>query len=139
MNCVLDSSLALAWLLPDETSEQADKVLATVTTQKGLFWVPALWWYEISNAITVAERRQRLAQASVARGLDLYGALPIQCDDHLDAGMIWSLYKLAQEFGLSAYDAAYLELAERTGLELASLDRRLTGAARKAGIRIVRL
>ena len=98
-----------------------------------------MWWYEISNAITVAERRQRLAQASVTRGLDLYGALPIQCDAHLDAEMIWRLYKLAQEFGLSAYAAAYLELAERTGLELASLDRRVTGAARKAGIRIVQL
>ncbi|MBI3596506.1 MAG: type II toxin-antitoxin system VapC family toxin [Nitrospirae bacterium] len=137
MDWVLDCSLALAWALPDETSKQADRFLAGVP-RKSVLWVPALWWYEMANALTMAQRRQRLAEADRMRLVELYGMLPIQTDTHLVPDVMWRFHALAQEYGLSAYDAAYLELAQRRGLGLATLDRRLIKAARKAGVKVIR-
>ncbi len=136
MDWVLDCSLALAWALPDETSKEADRLLAQIS-QKNLFWVPALWWYEISNAVTMAARQQRLTEADRIRVLELYGLLPIQTDTDLDADAMWRFHMVAEKYGLSAYDAAYLELAQRRGLGLATLDRRLIIAARKAGVKVI--
>jgi predicted nucleic acid-binding protein len=138
MDWVLDPSLALAWGLPDETSKRADRFLMR-TSRRGVFWVPALWWYEISNTLTIARRRQRLSEADVMRLVELYGALPIHTDAYLGPDVLGRFHALAQEYALSAYDAAYLELAQRRGLGLATLDRRLITAAKKAGIRIIRL
>ena len=138
MDWVLDCSLALAWGLPDESSKQADRLLARISSGNAL-WVPALWWYEISNALTMAQRRHRLGDADARQLIELYGRLPIQTDTLLTPASIWQFHVLAQRYGLSAYDAAYLELAQRRALGLATLDRRLLTAARRAGIRVVRL
>jgi predicted nucleic acid-binding protein len=138
MEAVLDCSLALAWALPDETSAGADRLLARAS-REDTFWVPALWWYELTNALTVAQRRRRLAAADVIRLIELYGALPIQTDTFLGRDAAWRLHALAMESTLSAYDAAYLELAQRRGLTLATLDQPLINAARKSGVKIARL
>lgn len=138
MDWVLDGSLALAWALPDETSRRADRFLAQVA-RRGRFWVPALWWYEISNALTMAQRRQRLAEADRVRVVELYGMLPIQTDAELDPDAVWRFHVLAEQYNLSAYDAAYLELAQRRGLGLATVDRDLIRAARKAGVEVPRV
>jgi predicted nucleic acid-binding protein len=138
MEAVLDRSLALAWALPDEASSRADRWLARVSPDDVLL-VPALWWYEMTNALTVAQRRRRLTGTEVTRLIDLYGALPIQTDTFLGREASWRLHALAQEFGLSAYDAAYLELAQRRGVALATMDRRLAVAARRAGVQITRV
>ncbi|MFQ5521328.1 MAG: type II toxin-antitoxin system VapC family toxin [Candidatus Methylomirabilia bacterium] len=137
MDWVLDSSLALGWALPDETTKWADRFLARVS-RKNTFWVPALWWYEVSNALTMAQRRRRLAEADRVRLIELYGMLPIQTDSELGPDAAWRFHTLAQKYALSAYDAAYVELAQRRGLGLATLDRRLLTAARTAGIRVIR-
>ncbi|MFQ5829305.1 MAG: type II toxin-antitoxin system VapC family toxin [Candidatus Methylomirabilia bacterium] len=137
MDWVLDSSLALGWALPDETTKWADRFLAQVS-RKSTFWVPALWWYEISNALTMAQRRQRLAEAARVRLIELYGMLPIQTDADLGLDAAWRFHTLAEKYALSAYDAAYLELAQRRGLGLATLDRRLVAAARRAGVKVIR-
>lgn len=136
MDFVLDCSMALAWGLPDETSKQADRFFGRLTPETVL-WVPALWWYEVANAVTVAQRRHRLSEADAMRLTELYGMLPIRIDVHLNPDAVWRFAHLAQEFTLSAYDAAYLELAERRGLALATLDRRLITAAKAAGVAIV--
>ena len=136
MECVLDSSLALAWALPDEKSTLADKLLAHIAPGSTL-WVPALWWYEIANALTVAQRRRRFAEADSARAVELYGMLPIQTDFDLDPNTVMRFQALAQKYSLSAYDAAYLELAQRRGMGLATLDRRLVMASRKAGVAVL--
>jgi predicted nucleic acid-binding protein len=136
MECVLDCSVALVWALPDETSKWADRFLARVS-RESVLWVPALWWYELSNALTVARRRQRLAEADSVRLVELYGMLPIQTDTYLGTDAMWRFHALAQEYALSAYDAAYLELAQRRGLGLATLDRGLVTAARRAGIKVI--
>lgn len=137
MDVVLDSSVALAWALPDETSDRADRLLARASSSN-VFWVPALWWYEVANALTVARRRRRLAEADRARIVELYGMLTIRTDGELDANAMWRFHTLAEEYGLSAYDAAYLELALRRGLRLATFDQQMISAARKAGVRIAR-
>ena len=134
MEWVLDSSMALAWVLPDEGSTRAEKFLAQLSPE-GVLWVPALWWYEIANALTMAQRRQRLVEADSIRAVELYGMLPIQTDTDLSQDAVWRFQALARQYSLSAYDAAYLELAQRKGAGLATLDRRLITAARKAGIR----
>ncbi|MGH2396769.1 MAG: type II toxin-antitoxin system VapC family toxin [bacterium] len=137
MEVVLDSSVALAWALPDETSRRADRLLAEASG-KSVFWVPALWWYEVANALTMAKRRGRLAEADRARTIGLYGMLPIQADSTLDVNAIWRFHTLAEDYALSAYDAAYLELALRRGLRIVTFDKRLISAARKTGVRVVR-
>ena len=136
MECVLDCSLALAWALPDERSARAEKLLTQISRQSILL-VPALWWYEVSNALTMAQRRHRLAEADSKRVMELYGALPIHTDVDLSLDTVWRLQTLAQQLSLSAYDAAYLELAQRKGVGLATLDRRLIVSARKAGVRVL--
>ncbi|HEY4485288.1 MAG TPA: type II toxin-antitoxin system VapC family toxin [Nitrospiria bacterium] len=137
MNYVLDSSFALAWALPDETSGQADRFFTRIKGEYA-FWVPALWWYEIANALIMAQRRRRLSEPDRIRLIELYETLPIQTDILLGADIIRRLHALAQEHNLSAYDTAYLELAQRRGFELATLDRDLIKAARKIGIKHVR-
>ena len=138
MNWVLDCSLALAWGLPDESSKRAERFLAELP-KESILSVPALWWYEISNALTVAQRRRRLTESDNTRLVELYGSLPIHTDTHLGPEAVWRLQALAHEHTLSAYDAAYLELAQRKGLGLATLDRSLAAAARKAGVKVARL
>jgi predicted nucleic acid-binding protein len=138
MEIVLDSSVALAWVLPDETSSRADRLLAKAS-RESVFWVPALWWYEVANALTAAQRRRRLTEADRARAIELYGTLPVRTDAALDAHALWRFQVLAEEHGLSAYDAAYMELAQRKGLRFATFDGRLATAARRAGIRTVAL
>ena len=71
MEWVVDSSLALAWGLPDEISPRADRMLDRVTAQDVL-WVPALWWYEIANALMMAERRRRITEADRLALIQLY-------------------------------------------------------------------
>jgi predicted nucleic acid-binding protein len=138
MECVLDCSLALAWVLPDETSGRADRLLRQVSGQSGL-WVPSLWWYELANALVTVQRQSRLPAADVFRAVELYRLLPIRTDSALNADAAWRFQTLAHAYALSAYDAAYLELAQRRGVALATLDRGLSRAATKAGVELIRL
>jgi predicted nucleic acid-binding protein len=136
MEWVVDSSTALAWALPDETSGEAERFLMRISSGD-LFWVPALWWYEVANALLTAQRRKRLTEAARTRLVELYRSLPFRTELALDPDLVLRLHTLALEHNLSAYDAAYLELALRRGLGLATTDRRLRLAARKAGVRPV--
>jgi predicted nucleic acid-binding protein len=135
MDWVLDSSTALALALPDETSEQADRFFGRITS-RSVLWVPALWWYEMANVLLGAQRRKRLTERDRMRLIELYRMLPIQTDIVLDSDAMHRFQTLAMEYELSAYDAAYLELAQRKGLGLATLDQRLHSAALRAGVKV---
>jgi len=137
MDWVLDASLALAWGLPDESSKRADRFLAKFS-HDSIFWVPALWWYELANGLTMARRQQRINETDRIRLLELYRDLPIQTDLDVGVDALWRFHTIAQEHVLSAYDAAYLDLSQRRGLGLATLDRQLIKAARKAGVMVIR-
>ena len=135
MNWVIDSSTALAWGLPDETSEDAERFLSRMSTGDTI-WVPALWWYEIANALLMAQRRKRLTEAARMRLVELYRKLPVQTDMVLDSDIVGRFHALAIAHNLTAYDAAYLELAQRRGLGLATMDRRLRLVAQRAGVKV---
>lgn len=130
---VLDSSFAMTWALPDEFSAEAEKFLNRLTPET-VIWVPSLWWYEVANALLLAERRGRVSEAEGLRLLELYRSLPLETDSAGGPEALWRFRTLGREYGLTAYDAAYLELAARRQLSLASLDKALLKAARKAGV-----
>jgi predicted nucleic acid-binding protein len=129
---VIDASVALAWCFPDEDSEYADAVL--VALQGHAMLVPALWSIEVINALLVAERRRRIKQPEIRRFLSLLNGLTLVVDSRTLAEYVNNILPLAREYGLSAYDAAYLDVALRHDAPLASLDDRLRKAARRAGI-----
>ncbi len=129
---VLDNSVVLAWSMADEIHPVADVALRRATS-RGAF-VPGIWWYELRNALIVNERRGRLGTAETDRVLRAVGRLPISIDSDHDGRHV---LRLARRFGLTVYDAAYLEVAVRRALPLASLDRRLQQAAAASGVSLL--
>ncbi len=129
---VLDNSIVLAWCLADEQHPAADRAMRLTTAQGAV--VPGIWWYELRNALIVNEWRGRLRAADTQATLADIGFLPISVDRDHDESMLLDLCRL---YKLSVYDAAYLEIAARHGLPLASLDRRLCQAAKAAHITLV--
>lgn len=129
---VLDCSLTVAWFFEDEMNRYAQAVEDSLAAAAAV--VPGLWPLEVANALLVGERRSRATEANVTTFLRLLAALPIALDDDT-ASRAWqhSLH-LARSHRLSVYDAAYLELALRQGLPLATLDDRLAAAATSAGV-----
>jgi predicted nucleic acid-binding protein len=132
---VVDASVALAWCFSDETSAEADIVLLALEGRTAL--VPAVWPLEVTNAISAAERRKRITRQDVIRFLDLLEALTIRQDSLSISASVTAILPLTRAHGLSAYDAAYLELAIRHSVPLATLDLRLEEAARRAGVEIL--
>jgi len=131
---VLDASVALAWGLEDESNAYTDEVLDEMENREAI--VPCIWPLEVSNALLVAERRGRVTRAMVAGFLEYLGSLPVvveQCDSERIFGEV---LLLAREQGLSVYDAAYLDLALRLGLPLATQDDALRTAASRVGVEI---
>ena len=126
---VLDSSVALAWVLRDEPSASADAALEQVAENGGV--APSLWWVEVRNGLVTAERRGRLTQEDTAAALQAIDALGVQLDQAPDST---SLLRLARTHGLTAYDAMYLELSIRQQRPLATLDRKLRAAAQAEGV-----
>ncbi len=130
---MLDASITLTWFLEDEPSpSSAADVLRRLETDTAI--VPALWALELANALVVAERKQQLTEAATARVLSLVRALPIEVDETPSRDTLATIVGLARGHRLSAYDAAYLELAIRLGVPLATVDRRLGEAAQRAGV-----
>jgi predicted nucleic acid-binding protein len=131
---VVDASVALAWCFPDEGSNEADRMLASLKSLA--IWVPAVWALEIANAMLVGERRKRLKQPDIMRFIALLESLPITQDRQTVSENVRNLLPLGQVHGLSAYDAAYLDLAIRRNAPLATLDTDLQKAATRAGIAV---
>ena len=121
---VIDNSIVLCWCLTDESDPMADKAMRRVVDDGAV--VPGIWWYEVRNALAVNERRGRLDAADTVAILTDLGQMSISVDQEHDDVMILSL---ARQHALSVYDAAYIEVALRRGLPMASLDRRLGQAA----------
>lgn len=132
MSFVLDASVALAWAFEGEGTPVTEAALEALREQPAL--VPTIWYYEIGNALVVAQRRGRLTAATAAHFVELLGQLPITAVE-LAAGLLWgTVSTLAREQGLSVYDAAYLELAMRKNLPLATEDQALREAAGRVGV-----
>jgi predicted nucleic acid-binding protein len=136
MSWSLDCSMMLAVILPDEGSELSDKFFRGLADED--LWVPALFWYELSSVLSRASRQDRLREADVTHAIEIIKQVMVKTDYLLGTEAIQRSRELARKFGISAYDAAYLELALRRGIGLATLDERLARAAKKAGGRVYR-
>ena len=129
MNFVVDSLMALAWVLKDETTAETDKILDSLG-QGAKAFVPALWRWEMANGLLTVEKRKRATRTEVNGHFLRLGSLPIEIDEPA-SDQAWTVtHALAQKHSLTSYDAAYLELAIRRGLPLATLDSDLAAAAK---------
>jgi predicted nucleic acid-binding protein len=129
---VLDVSLSCAWCFADEASDGAWAILEQLQTHQA--HVPALWLSETANVRVQAERRGRISGAACRTFLGLLEDLPISVDQPSTASVWHDTLALARSHRLTSYDAAYLELALRRGLPLASRDKDLQAAARAEGV-----
>lgn len=129
---VVDCSVSLAWCLSDETGAYAADVLRALADNK--VQVPSLWPLEMANGLLMAERRGRISETAIMLALDMIRALPIEVDDITHAQALGATMSLARIYGLTAYDASYLELAMRLDVPLATSDRALVQAARASGM-----
>jgi predicted nucleic acid-binding protein len=127
VSLVLDASLTLSWYFDDEIRADADAVLDQVADH-GAF-VPSLWRLEVANGLQAAVRRKRVDFAFRDHALGQLNRLPIEVDQETDVHAWSATLRLAERFQLSLYDAAYLELAQRRHLPLATLDQALRAAA----------
>ena len=133
MSIVIDASVILAWSFQDEVTPAAEALLQRVTMEGAV--VPAHWKLEIANGFRSAERRGRIDRAYRDLSLQDLGELPIAIDPQTAQHAWHTTLELADRFGLTPYDAAYLELALRRELPLGTLDRALLNASRIAGTR----
>ena len=129
---VLDCSMPMAWCFEDETTPRTDAVLASA--EPGGAIVPSLWPLEVANALVVCERRKRVSAARVVEFSNFVSGLPIEIYEQTVETALGETIALARRWRLSAYDAAYLELALREECPLASLDGPLNEAAAGLGI-----
>jgi predicted nucleic acid-binding protein len=128
---VLDASLALQWFLEDESGRQYGlSVLASLSSKRAA--VPILWFYEVGNGLLMAHRRKRITLDQIDGFLTRLKALPIDSAQQPPGGIL-DLPALAQKHSLTNYDAAYLALAMRLSLPLATTDTDLRKAAAAAG------
>lgn len=132
---VLDSSVALAWCFSDESTEATDALLDQAVN--GTICVPSLWHLEVANVLTFAERKGRITPAQSAEFIALLQTLPIVVDAETPMRALGDILDLARSQRLTAYDAAYLELAVRLGTPLASRDSDLQNAAKKLGLSLL--
>lgn len=132
---VADVSAVCAWCFEDERSAASEALLARLPDSE--IWVPALFLWELGNVMLMAERRGRISAADRSQFLTLVGQLDLTIDP-ADPTVVWhDVLSLAAQHRLTSYDAAYLELAMRGGLPLASRDNGLIGAARTCGLELV--
>jgi predicted nucleic acid-binding protein len=129
---VVDSSIALTWCFEDEASPETDRLFERVRDDGAI--VPGLWHLEVANVLLQVERRGRIGRADVARRLMLISDLPIATDQETTPRAWRETLSLARAENLTAYDAAYLELAERRGLPLMTRDNDLGAAAKRLGV-----
>lgn len=133
MTFVLDASVTMSWILSEESSAAGLRLRDKLTTERAV--VPALWTYEVANALLMAVGRGRLGAELLAESAAIIANLPI---DLVEPGRdMTSVLDLAAQHGLSAYDAAYLHLALTSDVPLATVDERLASAARAAGVSVI--
>jgi len=133
---VLDASVAIAWCFEDESNAFTEAVLDQLPAGTKVL-TPAIWPFEVANALLVAERRKRVTLAQATAMLQRIARLPISVDP-IQPGLAFDqILSVARQNGLTEYDAAYVELALREALPLATLDGKLRRAAARIGVTLV--
>jgi predicted nucleic acid-binding protein len=132
---ILDSSATLAWIYGDETTEAIRQVFDAVAEDGAV--VPALWRLEVANSLTMAVQKRRINPNFRRAALADLALLDITTDQQTDSFAWTDTLNLADHFHLTVYDAAYLELARRRTLPLATLDQELRAAATAIGVTVL--
>ncbi len=135
MSLVLDASLTMTWYFEDEGTPATDEVLDAVAESGAV--VPPLWRLEVANGFQSGIRRKRLDAAYRDASLTDLGKLPITVDPDTDAHTWTTTLRLSDRYGLTIYDACYLELAQRRNLPLATLDQELRAAGHALGLSLL--
>ena len=133
---IVDCSFTSALFLNDDAASKVKSFFDQLSAQDQA-WVPALWWHETANTLTIAEKQKRLTKSDTSRMMALISQLPLTTDESSGPFYLQHLYELASAHQLSAYDAAYLELALRKSGALATFDKQLAKAAHAAGVKLV--
>lgn len=135
MSLVLDRSVRLAWVYGDETTPAIRQVFDAIADRGAV--VPGLWWLEVANSLTVAIRRNRIDAEFRRAALADLALLDISTDQRTASLARSATLNLADQHRLTLHDAAYLELARRQALPLATLDQELRGAAAALGVALL--
>lgn len=132
---VIDASVALSWFLQEEQNPASDQLFVQVAEEGAI--VPSLWRLEIATALQVAVRRNRIDRAYCDSTIQRAGRLPIEVDPETDTHAWTRTLHLSERHNITVYDAAYLELALRLGVPLATRDRDLAKAALDSGVTVL--
>ena len=134
-NFVLDCSVTMSWCFPEEATKQTIAIRNSLACS--IAYVPSIWPLEVNNILWLALKKQRISEMQTARFKYLLKSLPIQID--LKASDLYNevIFDLSKRYQLTSYDAAYLELALREQLPLATLDKDLMKAAHSAKIHVL--
>ena len=133
---VLDASVVLTWCFPDENADRTPLVAGRFK-QGDTAVAPSFWPHDVLNALLVGEKRKRISKELVRSFLDDLATLPIVLERFPAEVVFGRIQRLSREHGLTAYDAAYLDLALDSGLPLGTLDENLARASKKARARLV--
>jgi len=129
---ILDCSTTMAWCFADESSSYATIVLDLMARESAI--VPTLWYLEVTNVLAIAEKRKRISEEDAELFLASLERLDIRTDAELTHRAFRHVLPLAHRHGLTTYDAAYLKLALRVNLPIATIDKDLMRAASNAGL-----
>jgi predicted nucleic acid-binding protein len=130
---IIDCSITMSWCFPDEATKASAKIQDRLADESAL--VPAHWFLEVTNVLAMAEKRKRITSANSDDFLQLLSLFDLEVDEESPQRAFDQLLDVCRKFGLTSYDAAYLDLAARRQLPLASLDDDLRAAAAKIGIK----
>ncbi|MBF0134801.1 MAG: type II toxin-antitoxin system VapC family toxin [Magnetococcales bacterium] len=131
---VLDNSVSIAWCFNDQGGDYVVMVLESLLDKEA--FVPGIWPLEVTNVISRAEKRKIIQKADSERFFILLNNLPIRIIQESPQRIFRNILDISRIYGLSSYDASYLDLAIREGLPLATLDEKLRKAACQAGVTI---
>ena len=131
---IVDASVGFAWVYQGQATPETDHLLHEVTAGATVI-VPALWFLEMSNVLLMAQRRHRLTAGERKAAMEKLTALQLTVDEEGTRNAFGKTSELAEKYGLTIYDATYLELALRRSLPLASRDEALRTAAKQCGLK----
>lgn len=132
MEWVLDASVTVGWCFEDERTPHLEGLLDRLRDSPAV--VPQMWSLEVANVLILAVRRRKITVAERSEFLKMLNSHPIHTDLETSDIAFGSILTLADKYQLTSYDAAYLELAMRLGIPLATLDTHLRAAAKKVGV-----
>ncbi len=135
MTFVVDASVTMSWCFEDEATPYTESVLERLLEFEAV--APAIWPLEVANILLLGEQRGRIPRPKTEAFVRVLKELRVSVEESTPESVLGPVLQIGREYGLTSYDASYLELAMRRALPLATLERRLADAAGQAGVALV--